>query len=143
MFDDRENTSTPWRVTAEGRRGSTSCTRFCTFTDASSSEVPSLNVTVRLYEPSEPDVELMYIIPSTPFTDSSMGTPTVSATVCASAPGYVALTETVGGVISGYCATGRVLTVMTPTSIISTASTVAKMSRSMKNLENIATLSEN
>ncbi len=44
---------------------------------------------------------------STPLIDSSSGAATVSASVSAFAPGKVALTTTVGGAISGYCATGR------------------------------------
>ena len=49
---------------------------------------------------------------------------------------------TVGGVISGYCEIGRLLTVMRPTSTIIIASTVANIGRSMKNLENISLLSK-
>ena len=36
-----------------------------------------------------------------------MGTATVSASTLALAPGYVVETETVGGVMSGVCSTGR------------------------------------
>ncbi len=43
---------------------------------------------------------------STPLTSCSIGVATVSATVLALAPGYVAVTWTVGGATSGYCATG-------------------------------------
>jgi hypothetical protein len=44
---------------------------------------------------------------STPLISCSIGLATVSATVSADAPGYVALTVTVGGTTSGYCETGR------------------------------------
>ncbi len=50
----------------------------------------------------------MYIIPSTPLTCASIGAAMVSRTVRALAPGYIAVTRTVGGVTSGYCATGKV-----------------------------------
>ena len=71
-----------------------------------------------------------------PLTCSSIGTPTVSATVFASAPGYEALTVTDGGVIDGYWATGSVLTVIRPAMSIMIAMTVAKMGRLIKNLDN-------
>ncbi len=38
-----------------------------------------------------------------------MGVATVSARVCGFAPGYTAVTTTVGGAISGYEATGSVV----------------------------------
>src|SRR5262245_45767896 len=78
----------------------------------------------------------MYIMPSTPLTCCSMGAATVSATTCALAPGYAADTSTVGGVISGYCATGRVNSAMLPPRTMTIDSTEAKIGRLMKNLEN-------
>ena len=66
-----------------------------------------------------------------------MGMPTVCATVCALAPGYTALTCTVGGVMSGYWAMGRIPSVTSPATTMSSANTVAKIGRSMKNFENI------
>jgi hypothetical protein len=39
---------------------------------------------------------------------------------------------TVGGAISGYCATGRILAATSPASTTMIASTVAKIGRSMK-----------
>ncbi|MCD8183050.1 MAG: hypothetical protein LUE99_08085 [Bacteroides sp.] len=42
-----------------------------------------------------------------------------------------------GGVISGYCAMGRMPSVTSPATTMSSASTVANMGRSMKNFENI------
>src|SRR5262245_52097922 len=69
---------------------------------------------------------------STPFTDSSMGVATVCANVSAVAPGYVALMTTVGGAISGYCATGNVGYATTPKITINVDTTAAKIGRSMK-----------
>ena len=46
--------------------------------------------------------------------------------------------RTVGGVMSGYCDTGSELTVSRPASSITTARTMEKMGRSIKNLENMA-----
>ena len=106
-------------------------------TVASSRSIPFRNVIVRLYEPSEPEFELIYSIPSTPLTHCSMGTPMASATVFALAPGYDAETCTVGGEILGYWAIGRVLTVTIPIRIINIARTVANIGLSIKNLENI------
>ena len=74
---------------------------------------------------------------STPLTCCSIGAATVSATTWALAPGYVAETWTVGGVISGYCAIGRPLRVTTPAITITIETTVAKIGLSMKNFENI------
>src|SRR5471030_1733224 len=82
----------------------------------------------------------MYIMPSTPLTCCSMGAATVSATTCALAPGYDADTSTVGGVISGYCATGKVNSAMVPPSTITMDSTEAKIGRLMKNLENTVSI---
>ena len=66
-----------------------------------------------------------------------MGTPTVRATVSASAPGYEADTLTVGGVMSGNCATGSEFIVSRPAITMSMASTVANIGLSMKNFENM------
>src|SRR5437763_917249 len=74
---------------------------------------------------------------STPFTCCSIGAATVSATVCELAPGYDAETSTVGGVISGYCATGNVQTATPPASVMTMDSTEAKIGRSMKKRENM------
>ncbi len=74
-------------------------------------------------------------MPSTPLTCSSMGTPTVSRTVWAFAPGYCAVTSTVGGVISGYWSTGSVKTATPPASTKTIDKTEAKMGRSMKKCE--------
>src|SRR5256885_14150217 len=82
--------------------------------------------------PSPVEEEDMYSMCSTPLTDSSMGVATVCASVSAVAPGYVALMTTVGGAISGYCATGNVGYAMTPKITMSVDSTAAKIGRSMK-----------
>ena len=74
-------------------------------------------------------------MPSTPLTCSSIGAPTVRATVSALAPGYTADTCTVGGVISGNCATGNDSSATTPANTISKASTVAKIGLFIKNLD--------
>ena len=57
--------------------------------------------------------------------------------VSALAPGYVVLMVTVGGEMSGYCATGSAKAAMPPASVISTAITIAKTGRSMKNRERL------
>src|SRR5581483_12227419 len=55
----------------------------------------------------------------------SIGVATVSATVCADAPGYCAVTTTVGGAICGYSEIGRVVYAITPTTSITMDSTIA------------------
>src|SRR3954464_14727039 len=74
---------------------------------------------------------------STPLTCCSIGAATVSATVSELAPGKIADTSTVGGVISGYCAIGSVQTAMPPAKVITIESTEAKIGRSIKKRENI------
>src|SRR5262245_11890524 len=66
-------------------------------------------------------------------TCCSIGAATVSATTFELAPGYVQLTCTVGGVISGYWATGRIKTAMLPISVMITEITAAKIGRLIKN----------
>ena len=70
-------TVTPCCVTSVGNEFSAIFTLFCTSTVAISMSVPTSNVTVSLYVPDDDEVELIYIIPSTPFTCCSMGIPTV------------------------------------------------------------------
>src|ERR1051325_477500 len=76
---------------------------------------------------------------STPFTSASIGVATVSATVLALGPGYVAGTGTVGGATSGYCAIGSCVSATPPTIRMTIDSTLAKIGRLMKKWEIIAT----
>jgi len=52
----------------------------------------------------------------------------------------MAVTCTVGGVTSGYCATGRLKTATPPARVITTEMTVAKMGRSIKKRANTVVL---
>src|ERR1043165_6773119 len=79
----------------------------------------------------------MYNMPGTPVTCCSIGAATVSATTWALAPGYGIDTLTDGGVIRGYCAIGKNHSAIPPVNVMITDRTVAKMGRSMKNLETI------
>src|SRR3954471_3154554 len=74
---------------------------------------------------------------STSFTSCSIGVAAVPATTLALAPGYVAVTEIVGGATSGYWAIGSCVRATTPTMTMTIDSTVAKMGRSMKKWVNI------
>src|SRR4051812_8767890 len=130
-------TVTPRRLTRSGSTGSARLTRFCTSTCAMFRSMPGLKVTVSVYEPSLPQVEDMYIMSSTPLTCCSMGAATVSATVVALAPGYTAYTSMVGGVMSGYCDTGREKSPTSPASVMMMDITEAKIGRSMKKRVNI------
>src|SRR5262249_4910807 len=75
---------------------------------------------------------------STPFTSCSIGAATVSATTFALAPGYVAVTFTVGGTTSGYCAIGSFWSATRPMITMTIERTVAKTGRSTKKRANIA-----
>ena len=67
-----------------------------------------------MYEPSLLLCDVMYNMFSTPTTCCSIGAATVSAITLAFAPGYLAVTWTVGGEISGYSAIGSNAAAMTP-----------------------------
>src|SRR3954453_10945117 len=84
----------------------------------------------------------MYSMFSTPTICCSIGAATVSATTLALAPGYWQVTETVGGVISGYWATGSLTTDTSPASVMTMEITDARMGRLMKTLESTAVLRE-
>src|SRR4029079_4967858 len=88
--------------------------RFCTSTWAMFRSTSGLKVIVSVYMPSLVHCDDMYIMFSTPTICCSIGAATVSATTWALAPGYWQLTDTVGGVISGYWATGRPTTDTAP-----------------------------
>src|SRR6476620_9026926 len=110
MLGDCFLTLTPVALMTSGKVGRARATLFCTSTWAVSRLTPSLKVTVRLYEPSLLHCDDMYIMFSTPLTCCSMGAATVAATTWALAPGYWQATWMVGGVMSGYWATGRLTT---------------------------------
>src|SRR5258708_9347444 len=69
---------------------------------------------------------------STPLICCSSGVATVLETVSADAPGYVVVIWTVGGTISGYCATGRMASAPSPINVTKTLRTVAKIGGSLK-----------
>ena len=125
-------TEIPVRRTSSGKRGSASATRFCTSTWARSRSVPTSNVTVSCIVPSLIACDVIYSMLSTPFTSCSIGVATVSAIVCALAPGYVAVTTTVGGAISGWRSIGRFSAAMIPTTMIVIETTAASTGRSVK-----------
>src|SRR5262245_59526882 len=129
---------TPIRLTSSGSFASATATRFWTSTWAVSRLVPSSKVTSRFICPSLVHFDDMYSIRSTPLTSCSMGVATVSATVRALAPGYVAVTWTVGGATSGYWAMGSLSRATPPTITMTTERTEAKIGRSMKKWESMA-----
>src|SRR5260370_9486982 len=69
---------------------------------------------------------------ATPLTWCSRGVATVRDTVSADAPGYTVVICPVGGTISGYCATGRIASAPSPSSVTKALKTVAKRGRSIK-----------
>src|SRR4051812_48165127 len=73
--------------------------------------------------------------PGEPFISSSMMDSTVSSSVCAGAPGYVAETTIEGGATVGYCEIGSLVTDTAPSTRMKSAITQAKTGRSMKNLD--------
>ena len=126
---------TPCRRTSSGRRASAWATRFCTRTAASSASVPGRNVTVICRTPSDPAIDLRYVMSSTPLIASSSGVATVSAITFGFAPGYTVRTTTEGGTTSGYSLIGSSGIAIRPAAKITIESTAAKIGRSMKNLE--------
>src|ERR1700722_13714293 len=72
---------------------------------------------------------------STPLICCSSGVMTVSAMVLGEAPGYVPLTTTVGGTISGYSLMGSDGMANNPATAMRIASTEAKIGRSMNTEE--------
>src|SRR4029079_9740249 len=77
---------------------------------------------------------------STPLICCSMGEATELASVAESAPGYVADTVTWTGVMLGYCATGSRYIDTAPARQMMSATTAAKIGRSMKKRESMAVL---
>src|SRR5271156_1344179 len=82
----------------------------------------------------------MYIILSTPTTCASIGWATVASTTAEFAPGYMVVTETCGGTISGYCATGIARKANAPAIVVTMAMTIARRGRSTKIADNMAQL---
>src|SRR5262249_24711788 len=126
--------------TTSGSVGSAMATRFCTSTWAMFTLVPSSKVTSRVYEPSLLLCDDMYSIPSTTTTCCSTGAATVSATTWALAPGSLAVTRTVGGVISEYSAIGKKPAEIAPKRTMTTEITHARTGRSMKKRASMADL---
>src|SRR4051794_15496627 len=69
---------------------------------------------------------------STPTTCASIGCATVASTTAELAPGYIVVTETCGGTMSGYCATGIAMKARAPAIVVITAITIASRGRSTK-----------
>src|SRR5437762_6782501 len=74
----------------------------------------------------------------TPLIAFSSGDATVCSSTSADAPGYVAVTVTTGGAISGYWAIGRLRIADKPASTRNTEITAAKIGRSIKKRENMS-----
>jgi len=68
--------------------------------------VPSAKVIVSVMTPSVVHCDSMYSMSSTPLISCSIGVATVRATTSGEAPGYAAMTCTVGSATGGYCETG-------------------------------------
>src|SRR5690606_40589961 len=96
-----------------------------------SGSVPCSKNTVRVMLPSLLELDVMYVMFSTPFTASSMGVATERATASALAPGYDAVTTTVGGAISGNCEMGKVSAEIAPSKINKMEMTVDNTGRSI------------
>src|SRR3954462_14019045 len=96
MLGDCFLTVTPVAFTTSGSTGRACDTRFCTWTWAVSRSTPSLNVTIRLYEPSLLHCEDMYSMFSTPLICCSIGAATVSGTTWGLGPGGGQATRRVG-----------------------------------------------
>src|SRR5947209_5906068 len=132
MSGERLRVVTPVCLMTSGSEGRARLTRFWTSTWARLRFMPCLKVTVKLYVPSLVHDDDMYIMPSTPLTCCSIGAATDSATSLALAPGYMQVTDTVGGVMDGNWARGSVKTAMPPARVTRMDRTEAKIGRSMK-----------
>ena len=128
------STPIPCCWTSWGSSGMASCSLFCTCTCAMSGSVPDWKVSVMVTLPAESLVDDIYIRLSIPFMFCSITCVTVSCTVCASAPGYVAVIATAGGAMVGYCAMGSLRIASPPAIIKMMASTQAKTGRWIKKL---------
>src|SRR6516164_943592 len=78
---------------------------------------------------------------STPTTCASIGCATVASTTAEFAPGYVVVTCTWGGTISGYCASGITNSDTKPAIEITKAMTIANRGRSTKIADSIGLVS--
>src|SRR3954447_21997931 len=79
----------------------------------------------------------MYIILSTPTTWASIACATVASTTPELAPGYIVVTCTCGGTMSGYCASGITNSDTRPAIVVTRAMTIASRGRATKIAENI------
>src|SRR2546430_367154 len=98
------------------------------------------NVTVNAMVPSLALVDCMYSMSSTPFICCSSGVATDCSTVTASAPVKVPLTMIWGGMIDGYCATGRLRIASRPAGTVMIEMTIATMGRPVKKPATVLTL---
>src|SRR6516164_10655580 len=78
---------------------------------------------------------------STPTTCASIGWATVASTTPEFAPGYVVVTCTCGGTISGYCASGMTNSDTSPAIVVIKAMTMANRGRSTKIADSIGSAS--
>src|SRR6185312_11503809 len=94
--------------------------------------VPTSKITLILLCPLDVLPLVIYVIPGEPFICVSIGVVVVCSTVLASAPMKLPETETVGGEILGYLATGRFNKAIIPTSTITIEITMAVTGRFIK-----------
>ncbi|EKD37550.1 MAG: hypothetical protein ACD_75C01092G0001 [uncultured bacterium] len=78
---------TPLDRTSEGSWALAWEARFCTWTEAISGSTSSAKVTFKVYEPLPAELEVIYVMPSTPLTCASIGRAIDSSTTPALAPG--------------------------------------------------------
>src|SRR5260221_5289538 len=135
MSNERFCTITPFLRTSSGRRGSAICTRLLTLNTDWSTLVPGSKVAVTCSVPFDEEVELKNDSFSTPESCSSIGAATVRDSVSALAPGYEVVISTVGGAISGYCATASSFAATRPAMTMMMAITPANTGRWMKKLD--------
>src|SRR6185295_17822884 len=109
---------TPSRCTRIGSLFRTCSTRLETCTKAWLGSVPRLNTICMLASPALVASDVMYFIPQAPLMACSNGMITDSASDFALAPGYDALTITMGGAMEGNCDVGSVLIARMPMKII-------------------------
>ena len=124
IFDSSRVILTPSLTTSGGSLLTTEATLFCTFTAAKLGSVPRLNTTCIVASPSLPASDAIYFIPGIPLIALSRGMSTAFVMSSPLAPGYSAVTFTLGGEMEGNCVTGNLVIANTPIKTITSDITI-------------------
>ena len=129
MFGSSRDICTPSRMTSGGSLLVAAETRFCTLTASTLGSVPSLKTTFNSASPSLPASLSIYFMPGTPLRACSNGMMTDFTSNSLLAPGYSAVTFTLGGEIDGNCVIGRLKRQRIPIKAMTSAITMDRTGR--------------